>query len=324
MPQIKEGTMKQKIIVISNKYDIHTDSVIECLSDNSEEVIRINTEDFRRNDLFFSNETWQVTTREGRIVKPKNVKSVYVRRISPILTDDTTDEYREFVAKETLVALDYLLFFLSKQKCMDSPMKRRVASNKIIQLEQAKKIGFQIPRYRITNNPDEAEKFVKSTNKIVYKTLSDPIIDFGENGEGMINASLVSNEDFSEQKFNVFMAPCQFQKYIEKSYELRIHVIEEKIIAVKIDSQAQEHTKIDWRTGQDLSMFETIEISKEIQEKVIKFIKSFGLHFGIIDMIVDKKGNYIFLELNPNGNWLFIESKIDIQISSMVAGWLSK
>lgn len=314
--------MVENIVIISNKYDIHTDSVIEFLKQKGEKIIRINSEDFRENSLFFSDGKWHIKTKENREIQPENIKSIYIRRIAPILSEDIKNEYKKFVTDEALVVLDYFLFALEKNKCMDALSRRKIASNKIIQLEEAKKIGLEIPDYLITNIPDKAFNFLKNRKNVLYKTLSVPLIDFGEE-EGMINTSLITKENFFEQKNSITATPCLFQEYIEKKYELRLHVIGEKIIPIKIDSQKHEETMIDWRKKQDLEMFSNHEIPKTIETKIKQLIKKFGLNFGIIDMIVTNKDKHIFLELNPNGNWLFIESKINTPISFLIAEWLS-
>jgi glutathione synthase/RimK-type ligase-like ATP-grasp enzyme len=46
------------------------------------------------------------------------------------------------------------------------------------------------------------------------------------------------------------------------------------------------------------------------------------LQFGAIDLALTQSGNYYFLEINPNGQWLWIEDKLGYPISQAVADWL--
>ena len=120
------------------------------------------------------------------------------------------------------------------------------------------------------------------------------------------------------------LCPSLFQAYVEKEYELRIHVIGGDVIAVAIDSQSESKAEIDWRIADfDTLDYKEITLPQDVMEKVRLFVKSLGLNFGIIDMIVTPDNQYIFLEINTNGNWLWIERNAGIEISSQIAEWLS-
>ncbi len=102
--------------------------------------------------------------------------------------------------------------------------------------------------------------------------------------------------------------PGMFQKYIEKGYEIRATVIGEKVFSAKIDSQKYPEKSVDWRKGRYIKeIFSTIEIPKSLETMLVNFMRRFGLQFGAFDLIVDKEGNFVFLECNPNGEWAWIE-----------------
>jgi hypothetical protein len=87
----------------------------------------------------------------------------------------------------------------------------------------------------------------------------------------------------------------------------------EMVFVAGINSQTNEISKIDWRRG-ELKFYETI-IPQNIETMCIALVKKLNLRFGAIDMIKDKNGNFVFLEINPNGQWVWIENETGLKIS---------
>jgi len=117
-----------RVLVLSNKVDVHTDSVIDRLYRNDADVVRLNTEDFRDNkyDLSIHDDgvSLYFSTPEGRVITVKNIDSVYVRRITAIHVGDVDNEYKQFVRDESQVLLDSFHMIFSGAKWLDPPHNR--------------------------------------------------------------------------------------------------------------------------------------------------------------------------------------------------------
>ena len=116
------------------------------------------------------------------------------------------------------------------------------------------------------------------------------------------------------------------QEYIPKVFELRVTVVAKKVFACKIESQhlADNEGKIDWRQGYDHGLrYEPYDLPDDISEKCIKFLDRMKLNFGAFDFIVTPSGEYVFLECNPNGQWLWIEMETGLKISEAIADALT-
>ncbi|MFH1551449.1 MAG: hypothetical protein ABIC36_01045 [bacterium] len=111
---------------------------------------------------------------------------------------------------------------------------------------------------------------------------------------------------------------------MDKSYEVRVTVVGQTIFAVRINSQAHEATKIDWRNPAyiDKLGYRSMDLPKIIQYQCQRIVQELGLNFGAIDLVVDSKGDYIFLEINPNGQWQWLEYFTGINISGAIADML--
>lgn len=118
------------------------------------------------------------------------------------------------------------------------------------------------------------------------------------------------------------LAPCLFQKHIQKPHELRVTVVGQKIFPIKINSQETEETRIDWRRDQSLDAYHLYEITKiplTLERRIYSYMRSEDLKYGAFDFIVSPNGKYFFLECNAAGQWLWLEDATGAQISTAVA-----
>ena len=114
---------------------------------------------------------------------------------------------------------------------------------------------------------------------------------------------------------------------MEKQYELRVTVVCDKVFACKIDSQRMEEDKgrVDWRQGYEYGLrYEAYELPDAVKAFCIKFLQDMHLNFGCFDFIVTPQDQFVFLECNPNGQWLWIEQETGMPISQAIAECLMK
>lgn len=83
--------------------------------------------------------------------------------------------------------------------------------------------------------------------------------------------------------------------------------------------------KIDWRQGYDYGLrHSAFELPDRITKQCCRFVRKMGLNFGCFDFIVTPSNQYIFLECNPNGQWLWVELETGLKISEAIADYLMK
>jgi glutathione synthase/RimK-type ligase-like ATP-grasp enzyme len=113
------------------------------------------------------------------------------------------------------------------------------------------------------------------------------------------------------------------QAYVPKQLELRITVVGQQIFAAEIHSQQTHHTRHDWRRY-DLSNTPHFphELPLEVSERCIQLVNRLELCYGAIDMILTPDGQYVFLELNPSGQYGWIEQETGLPISSAICDFL--
>jgi glutathione synthase/RimK-type ligase-like ATP-grasp enzyme len=232
----------------------------------------------------------------------------------------------EFAQRESNEFLKTLWSCLRKEILWVShPEDIRGASHKMHQLITAKKLGFDIPDTIVTNNPDTILSFYeKHGGNIVNKVLNRGYVDYNDGIFSLIYTNRVSKDELQKSVKSIKINPCLFQEYIPKLVELRITVVGSIVFAAEIHSQNSQRTKDDWRRY-DLEHTPHFahKLPANIESLCRKMVKGYNLNFGTIDMIVTPENKYIFLELNPNGQWMWIEELTKLPISEALVSLLA-
>lgn len=119
-------------------------------------------------------------------------------------------------------------------------------------------------------------------------------------------------------------APVIYQPNVPKLFDVRVTIVGEEIFAAAIDSQVEPTARTDWRqTAHDLK-HERHSLPIEVERGCLRLMRELGLVFGALDFVLTPDGRYVFLEINPNGQWLWIEDKLGFPITRQVAAWLMR
>lgn len=196
-----------------------------------------------------------------------------------------------------------------------------VTSNKFFQQQIALQSGLLVPPTLISNDHDSLIELAESKNGLLLKSLG--YIDLDKNGEYFLYSEKFSKDEISKSRESVQSCPVFAQEYIEKLYEYRVMAIGDKILSCRIDSQSSKMTKVDWR-HYDFANVEhlQVELPQDVNEKLLVFMKKIGLRYGAIDLIETPEGKFIFLEINPSGQWGWIHDFAHLPIPEAVADML--
>ena len=308
------------ILIISNKQDITSDYVVLEIQKRGIDYARINTEDFpvrSSGSVHISHEGIEsIFCTPNKSIDFKLIKSVWYRRPVRPHIDSSIDNpgLKKFCLDESqdfLRGLWYSLdcFWISNMEAI------RRAEHKVFQLQIAKNLGFTIPKTLISNQPDEVENFYHSIckNGMIIKPLFMGFIDDDDNPK-TIYTSEVKLEDFVDKQ-SITYAPSIFQEKINKKADIRVTVIGQKIYAAEIHTKG--HKSVDWRKFSiDKLVHHPHILPKKLAEKCVNLVHRLGLEFGAIDLALSEDGRYVFFEINPNGQWAWLEDVLDWPLSS--------
>ena len=206
---------------------------------------------------------------------------------------------------------------------MDHLHHIRHAENKQLQLQVARELGLHIPRTLTTNDPAAVRMFAKSCDGgIVTKMLSSFAI-YDEGKELVVFTNAVKPEDL-EDLSGLSICPATFQELLPKSLEIRVTVAGRRVMSAAIDSQVSARAVHDWRRDglRMLEDWQPYQLPLEVEEKILHLMDYFSLHYGAIDIILTPDGKHVFLELNPCGEFFWLERFAGLPISDAIAGVL--
>ena len=315
-----------KILIISNKSDVTSDFIVKKLKERHIDFYRFNTEEL----LNTCSLTIDYTTNEISIVDlPSkhridltNFTSIYFRRPEIPLFNayDINKAEKQFLRNEFAYTLEGIYKLLRNAFWISPLYAIREAENKIYQLELAKSIGFRIPNTIITNSYDDFLRFYKINNRdCIIKPIKSGLIESKKKSK-VIFTSVIKEKSRSRREFEI--SPNLFQEHIYKKGDIRVIIVGNKVFATLIHSQENPQTKIDWRRGENLLKHSKIEIPSAILTLCHRLISKLNLRFGAIDLILDINDNYYFLEINPNGQWAWIEKQTGYKISDEIVNLL--
>lgn len=200
---------------------------------------------------------------------------------------------------------------------INHPIRDEVASHKAYQLRIAQEVGFNIPTTLITNDPGAAQNFIadQGYDKTVYKSFLATEQEWRE-------TRLLRHEELALIDC-VRYAPVIFQEYIPAGIDLRITIVGEQIFASAIHSKDVNY-KVDYRMEMSRARIEPFHLPEDIEQKLHKYMKKLGIVYGAIDMRVTPEGRYVFFEINPAGQWLFIEERTGQPITTAFANLLAE
>ena len=315
------------ILLITNKADITTDFIVKSLTAKKLSFYRLNTEEIGESvavNLDFDSKKYIITDRGKNIsFDLLSFTSVYFRRpeVNENFNDLTTGE-RNFIRSELLFLLEGLYKILKDAFWINTVEAIRGAENKIYQLVLAKEIGFKLPKSIITNVKTEAKAFyIKNKERCIIKPIKSGLVA-GNDEEGVIFTNEVKLDGQNIERIN--QCPVYVQNLVLKQGDIRATVVGNRLFTALIHSQEEVESQIDWRKSSLPLRHSQIALPQDIAEKCLQLTKKLNLNFGAIDFILDEDGNYIFLEINPNGQWAWIEKQLNYSISDEITTLLAE
>lgn len=236
-----------------------------------------------------------------------NISGILWRRlVSPDLTNlNMSNAMINYIDLEYQAFFEELEYVLNDIVWVSKPSKIINARHKGLQLALANEVGFKTVDTIFTNWPHEALNFYIN-DKTIFKSIRSPRIPIKDNKHSTIFTTLLKKQDL-EMINGIKSCPGIFQRFIEKTKDIRVSVFSNNVFAVEISSQEQVYSKVDFRRGAKNLKHDIHMLPKDIVEKCLLITKKLGLNFGAIDLVLNKDNEYIFLEINPNGQWGWLE-----------------
>jgi len=327
------------IVIVTAMVDPHADVIVKALGELGHEPVRLNLSDVPGEATLtaeLATGRWQGRLRietNGRAIDWDAVTAVWWRKPAGYgLPPELSEWEREFAEEELDHALRGMWATLD---CywMSRPEAIASASYKVEQLARAARLGFDVPHTIVTSDPAHAREFYRqSAGRVVYKVLTDPFLMRARTLRRhpdadcallSVTTTLLGDAELENLK-TVRTVPCLFQEYVEKHSEFRVTVIGDDVFVAEIDSQSCPESRVDWRVAFGRpAPFRASRLPADVLDRCVALVRSYGLEFSALDLILTPDGRYVFLENNPNGQFLFVEERApDLRMAQAMAARL--
>jgi glutathione synthase/RimK-type ligase-like ATP-grasp enzyme len=204
---------------------------------------------------------------------------------------------------------------------VNHPDAVRRAESKALQLQVAAELGMVLPRTLITNNAARARSFFdECAGEMIFKVQIQGRLG-AEDSLG-IYTSRVTRAQLSDDDA-IHRVPCLFQEFLIKESDIRVTIIGELVFAVEIRSQDDPRGVVDWRRG-DIGRMPHAEykLPAQLEQQCLAMVRYFGLHYGAIDFVRTPDGRHCFLEINPSGQFSWVEGLTRLPLFESLADLL--
>ena len=164
----------------------------------------------------------------------------------------------------------------------------------------------------VTSDPAQAVVFSAEVDQVVHKRLSGVV------GPGDPFTHLVEPGDL-----DVSDTAHLFQEWVGKDHEVRVTIVDGVVFAVRIDARTPAGL-VDWRADHERLTYSVIVLPPPIESALHALMRRLRLRFAAVDFVVTPAGDWVFLELNANGQWLWLEQHTGLPIAATVAAALGR
>jgi glutathione synthase/RimK-type ligase-like ATP-grasp enzyme len=250
-----------------------------------------------------------------------DVAAVWHRRPRPVGADEKTTRRQYFTVAATHAYYLGLLGTLDCPWLPGHPLDQQRADLKIEQLVRAEALGIEIPPTVVTNRRRDFMGFFHEQEGHLVSKISEPVEFCSSHHPLGRGTERVVRQDLAFLP-RLRRSPVLAQAEIPKAFELRVTIVGERIFPVAILSQRRRRAQLDWRRDQDDVEYASYPLSPLVERQCFALLASFDLRYGTIDLIVRPDGQVVFLELNPNGQYLWLEKALGLPISEAIADLL--
>lgn len=258
-----------------------------------------------------------------------DVNVVYCRRsisgdFFKLPFEDEAFKYQvnNFLGKEHEILRQYLWSYLENAYWV--PDFKSIMVNKLLVLENARDVGFRIPKTLITNSKVDVLSLLEEVEELITKPINN--MDWFKVKDNIFTLYTTEvNAMDVKYKYSESFFPSLFQEKIKKKYEYRVYYLDGEIYPTIIYSQQSEDTQIDWRNYTDAVIrYEPGILDKKACKKIGQLMNKLSLNTGSLDFIVSESNELFFLEVNPVGQFGDYSDKCNYHLHKKIAEFLIK
>jgi hypothetical protein len=235
-------------------------------------------------------------TSEGIRIVPEEATVLWWRRAradQEIAGRAVSDQEKSLVNNDCRGALGGILASTFHGQWISSPEATDRAADKLYQLAVAQEAGWRVPRTLISQSREEVIAFVQHVGRVIVK----PVV--GARGPSLWTRWISDPESIPAPSFEV--CPATYQEYIEGCRHVRLNCFGDRMYAALIETD-----ELDWRPDLQVPI-SSWPVPADVGQRVLAALHRLGLRMGVVDLKLTPEDEPVWLEVNPQGQFLFLE-----------------
>lgn len=263
---------------------------------------------------------WRLNNHEVRL---EELRSIWYRNPSnfhfPVAMSSTERQHSQHEAK---LGLGGVLSALPV-RWVNHPSRHADAGYKPRQLIAAARAGLGVVPTLVTNDPGAVRRFAERSDPdgVVTKMLGASAI-CEQGGRRVALTQRLTDADLDDLR-GIELTAHLVQEWAPKREEARVIVIGHHLFAVAIRAHSQA-SYIDWRADYPALTYESIPLPAEVERGIRAVMHDLDLVYGAFDFVITPDAEWIFLEVNPGGQFGFLEDRVDAPLTAILADLLAQ
>lgn len=241
-----------------------------------------------------------------------NAEAAWSRRLSRIFSPARgAEEEDEFIVQQETLFTKWLIQMGESRvaRWINRPTAAQTAENKFVQLKTARAHSIPVPRTLISARPERFREFLRREGTIIAKPLK-PYSWADEEGSFTSTFTTLIDASRGDELSDEDIAQCVtiYQQRILKAADVRMVIMGSDIFAYKMLQTGEQY--FDVRIGfyhKDHLRFEPLPVPEDLKKNITSFMQAMNVNFASADFALTSEGQLVFLDLNPSGQWLFLE-----------------
>jgi hypothetical protein len=183
----------------------------------------------------------------------------------------------------------------------------RFINNKSVQLQFARSCGLRVPKALMSNSPKGVKDFLDhNRNRTICKAFAPHVWQRQSAGGVAVTETFELTRDRLPADEVLTYAPGIYQDMVVKQFDIRTVLMGERVYSYALRTPLKA---LDWRQDAGMGKIEVeiVATPPDVEGGIVAFAKKSGVCFGSIDFAVDVHGNWWFLEINEQGQFLWLD-----------------
>ena len=306
------------LLILTNGADATVDYLLPRLAEASIPFVRFDTNTALEQVAFSFTPCNPLLRFESKWYSPYDFSNVWYRRPERLLSSQIPDTPEgKCVLGEWSESLEGFFAHIPRIRWMNFPAANALASRKLEQLSNAQQFGLTIPDTIVTQDSEALRAFFSKHNgEVIVKPLGRACVERPDSEvDSIIFTNRVRESDL-ENLDDLAQCPTLFQASVRKLSDVRITMVDGDIHSYELtakDLDGKQRCDIRRNNMADVD-YRELCLPQDVTDSLLRLVNHYGLRFAAIDMAVADDEQWYFFEVNPNGQWAWLDLCADATI----------